>query len=251
MLKQIRKPQMKLFLSHPQDLVKKDHPYRKLLSIINFSELTKPLESLYNKEVGRPGFHIESGFAALVLQWMEDLSDRELERFLTENIAAKFFCGFDMIEKTPDHTYFCELRKKIGTSRLGEMFTLVNDKLRSKGLVSNIFTFVDASTMISKIALWDERDKAIKAGEEKLNNKNIDKFARDKDASYGCKGENKHWYGYKRNVAVCMKHGFITKVAATTAKVTDAKALKLSALKEAWLWQTKVIVQKMQLKLWL
>ncbi len=70
--------------------------------------------------------------------------------------------------------------KKIGTSRLGEMFTLVNDKLRSKGLVSNIFTFVDASIMISKIALWDERDKAIKAGEEKLNNKNIDEFAREK-----------------------------------------------------------------------
>lgn len=226
MLKQIRKPQINLFSSQPQDLVKEDHPYRKLLSIINFAELTKPLESLYNKEVGRPGFHIESGFAALVLQWMEDLSDRELERFLTENIAAKFFCGFDMTEKTPDHTYFCELRKKISTPRLGKMFTLINNKLRNKGLISDIFTFVDASSMISKIALWNERDKAIKAGEEQLNNKNVNKFTKDKDASYGCKGENKHWYGYKRNVAVCMKHGFITKVAATTAKVTDAKALK-------------------------
>jgi len=32
----------------------------------------------------------ESGFKALVLQWMENLSDRALERFLRE--------------KTPDHT---------------------------------------------------------------------------------------------------------------------------------------------------
>lgn len=226
MLKQIRNPQMKLFQSSPEDLVRKDHPYRKLLSIIDFSELTKSLESLYRKDFGRPGYHIESGFAALVLQWMEDLSDRQLERFLQENVSGKLFCGFNMTEKTPDHTYFSELRKRIGTSRLGEMFNLINDKLRSKGLVSNIFTFVDASTMISKLALWDERDKALKAGEERLNNSNIESYAKDKDASYGCKGEDKHWYGYKRNVAVCMKNGFITKVAATTAKVTDAKALK-------------------------
>lgn len=226
MLKQIRNPQMKLFQSTPEDLVRKDHPYRKLLSIIDFSELTKPLESLYRKDFGRPGYHIESGFAALVLQWMEDLSDRQLERFLQENVSGKLFCGFNMTEKTPDHTYFSELRKRIGTSRLGKMFNLINDKLRSKGLVSNVFTFVDASTMISKLALWDERDKALKAGEERLNNSNIENYAKDKDASYGCKGEDKHWYGYKRNVAVCMKNGFITKVAATTAKVTDAKALK-------------------------
>lgn len=97
---------MNLFSSQSQDLVKKDHRYRKLLSIINFSELTKALESLYNKEVGRPGFHIESGFAVLLLQWMEDLFDCDIERFLTENIAAKFFCGFDISEKTPEHRVF-------------------------------------------------------------------------------------------------------------------------------------------------
>lgn len=91
MLKQIRSSQMNLFQSTPEDLVRKDHPYRKLLSIINFSELTKPLESLYRKDFGRPGYHIESGFAALVLQWMEDLSDRQLERFLQENVSGKLF----------------------------------------------------------------------------------------------------------------------------------------------------------------
>jgi len=108
---------------------------------------------LYRKDFGRPGYHIESGFAALVLQWMEDLSDRQLEKFLQENVSGKLFCGFNMTEKTPDHTCFSELRKRIGTSKLREMFNLVNDKLLSKGLVSNVFTFVDASTMIFKLAL--------------------------------------------------------------------------------------------------
>jgi IS5 family transposase len=226
MFKEIRSNQMSLIEPNPSELVRKDHPYRKLLSIINFKEFCKPLESLYRKDFGRPGYHIESGFAALVLQWMEDLSDRELERFLQENNAGKYFCGFTLSEKVPDHSYFSELRKKIGTSRLAKLFNDLGFRLRQKGLLANIFTFVDASQLVSKTNLWDERDKAIAAGEETLNNANIEEFAVDKDASYGNKGTNKFWYGYKRHVAVCMKNGLISKTAATTAKVGDDKGLK-------------------------
>jgi len=43
---------------------------------------------------------------------MEDLSDRELDRFLQEDTAGKYFCGFSLLEKTPDHIYFSALRKK-------------------------------------------------------------------------------------------------------------------------------------------
>jgi len=37
------------------------------------------------------------------------------------------------------------------------------------GIISEVFSFVDASKLISKVSLWDERDRAIKAGEEKFN----------------------------------------------------------------------------------
>jgi IS5 family transposase len=217
---------LNLLEPRPEELIRKDHPYRKLLSIINFKEFCKPLKSLYRKDFGRPGYHIESGFAALVLQWMEDLSDRELERFLQENNAGKYFCGFSLSEKVPDHSYFSELRKKIGTSRLVDLFNDLGQRLRAKGLIANVFTFVDASQLISKNNLWDERDNAIKAGEETLNNQNIAEFVVDKDASYGNKGTSKYWYGYKRHVALCMRNGLISKAAATTAKVSDDKGLK-------------------------
>ena len=214
-----------------EELVRKDHPYRKLLGIINFSEFCKPLHALY-KDFGRPGYHVESGFAALVLQWLEDLSDRELERFLQENTAGKYFCGFSLMEKTPDHSYFSELRKRIGTAGVSDMFNLLGKKLRAKGLVSEVFTFVDASQMISKAALWEERDKAIAQGIEKLNNIVVDKFAADKQARFGCKGKKKYWFGYKRHLGACMKHGLVTKVAVTPANVTDGKGLKHVCPKE-------------------
>ena len=157
---------------------------------------------------------------------MEDLSDRELERFLQENNAGKFFCGFTLSEKVPDHSYFGALRKRIGTHELVKLFNRLGDKLRQRGLIADVFTFVDASQMVSKVSLWDERDKAIAAGAEALNNTNIDQYASDKDASYGAKGQSKFWYGYKRHVAVDMKQGLISKTAATTARIPDAKGLK-------------------------
>jgi IS5 family transposase len=226
MFKIIKNKVQDMFETHIEELVLPNHPYRKLLAAIDFKELCKPLRNLFHETLGRKGYHIESGFAALVLQWMEDLSDRELERFLQENNAGKLFCGFSLLEKTPDHSYFSVLRDKIGTKRLADLFEAVDKQLRSKGFISDIFHFVDGSHMISKISLWKDRDKAIEAGLEKFNNNTAAKVAVDPQARIGCKGNEKYWYGYKRNVAVCMKFGFISKVAITPANITDSQALK-------------------------
>ena len=80
-----------MFETNVEDLVCTNHPYRKLLHIVDFKKLCKPLEAFFCKDMGRKGYHIESGFAALVLQWMENLSDRELERFLLREIMRKNF----------------------------------------------------------------------------------------------------------------------------------------------------------------
>ena len=92
---------------------------------------------------------------------------------------------------------------------------------------SEVFNFVDASHLISKATLWKERDKAIKAKYDKLNNEVLPKVACDKEARIGCKGKNKYWYGYKKHVSVDMQTGLINKVAVTPANVPDAKGLKL------------------------
>ena len=51
-------------------------------------------------------------FKCLLLQFMEDLSDRELQKFLEENTSAKWFCGFTLNAHTPEHTLFTKVRKK-------------------------------------------------------------------------------------------------------------------------------------------
>lgn len=206
-------------------LVSVDHQYRKFNTFFDFKVAATELEKLESK-ANFKGFGILRLFKCLLLQFMEDLSDRELERYMSDSNAAKWFCDFDLTEKTPDYSVFSKLRKRIGTNLLSKIFSVFKDQLRSKGYMSEVFTFVDASHLISKATLWEERDEARRKKYEKLNNEVLAKVANDKQAKIGCKGGNKFWYGYKKHVSVDIQSGLINKVAVTPANVTDARGFK-------------------------
>ena len=207
------------------ELVSPEHQYRQFKRLFNFQEAFEELKNIESK-ANYKGFGINRLFKCLLLQFMQDLSDRELERYLSDSMAAKWFCDFKLTEKTPDYTVFSKLRAKIGTSLLSKIFSLFRDQLRLKGYMSEVFTFVDASHLIAKANLWEERDEARCRKYEKLNHEVLPKVAHDKQARIGCKGGHKFWYGYKKHVSVDIQSGLINKVAVTPANVTDAKGFK-------------------------
>ena len=206
-------------------VVAQGHRYRSFIKVWDFKTVNQML-LVVRKKNPYEGYGIERLFRCLLLQFLEDLSDRELELFLKENMAAKWFCGFSLIEETPDHTVFTRARAKIGTGLLSKLFEHLRNQLKAQGYMNEVFTFVDASHLIAKASLWEERDKAIQEKYEKLNNEVLPKVAHDKQARIGCKGKTKYWYGYKKHVSVDMQSGLINKVAVTPANVTDARGLK-------------------------
>ena len=208
-----------------EKLVSSDHAFRKIDELINFYDIVSPYYALYS-DVGAKGIDIVKGFKCLLVQLWEDYSDRQMENALQDNIAVKWFCGFELLEETPDHSYFGKLRNRLGTKNIADIYNKVNDVLREKGYFGNMFKFIDASSIITKTALWDERDKAIKDGEEKLNNLVVSKYAADKQAKWGAKSKNNIWFGYKRHHSVDMRFGLIDKLAVTPANVLDFQALK-------------------------
>ena len=124
---------------------------------------------------------------------------------------------------------FGRVRSRIGTNKLSKIFSLLRDQLKSQGYMSEVFTFVDATHLISKVGLWKERDKAIELKLESLNNKTLEKVAADKDAKFGAKSKDKIWFGYKQHTSVDMQSGMINKVAITSANVIDSKGFKHAA----------------------
>ena len=209
------------------DLLDKNHNYRKFKQLWDFAEVKRELEKIEDKsDADFKGYGIFRLFLCLLVQFMENLSDRELEESLKSNLASKWFCNFSLVEKTPSYSLFTRVRDRIGTNKLAKIFNILRNQLKARGYMSENFTFVDASHLISKTSLWAERDEAIKQKYEKLNNEILPKLAKDKQANFGCKGGDKFWYGFKKHASVDMQSGMINKVAVTKASVIDSKGMK-------------------------
>lgn len=82
-------------------LVSKNHEYRKFKAIFDFEMVEEELGKIESRN-NYKGYGVFRLFKCLLLQFMEDISDRELERYLGDSNAAKWFCDFDLRERTPD-----------------------------------------------------------------------------------------------------------------------------------------------------
>lgn len=204
-----------------EQLVPGTHTYRKLKSLLDFDRIVNVVK-IKTSDTGAIGFGRIRLILCLLLQFMEDLSDREFERFIAENTAAKWFCGFSLLEKTPDFTTLCKFRNLVGTKQMSRLFGEVKRQLQAQGHCAEVFTFIDSSALVSKLSLWEQRDKAIKDGYDRLNNEVLPKVSADPQARIGAKSARKFWYGFKKHVGVDMQSGMINRVAVTAANVPDA-----------------------------
>lgn len=207
-------------------IVRSNHPLRAVAKVIDFRHLASRFWKCL-KTVGRRGYGLDVGIKCLFLQFTYDLSDRQMEDRLRDDIGFRWFCGFELEDGTPDHTYFCRIRKLLGAQKVGELFELIVQQAEDQEIVRRVFTFVDVTAIKTKETTWEERDKALAQGEEKLNNGNVGDYSADKDARFGCKGKKKFWYGYKAHASVDMGSGLIKKVAVTPANVADQDGLEL------------------------
>ena len=113
------------------------------------------MRDLYS-DWGQKGIDINKGFKALLIQ--------QMEKAVRENLAIRWFAGFSLSEETPDYSYFSKLRKRIRAEKLSDIFKNINKELENQGLFGNVFTFINASAIVSKTALWAEQDRAIHIG---------------------------------------------------------------------------------------
>ena len=76
-----------------EDLVPEDHIYRKFIKLWDFKGVKRILKKV-EKDNNYKGYGVLRLFKCLLLQSMEDLSNRELERFLNEITLLNGFVVF-------------------------------------------------------------------------------------------------------------------------------------------------------------
>ena len=196
--------------------VPRDHFLRKLNDVIDWNRFEKYFQDLYPSSVGNPAYNPLMKFKAIVLQFLYDLSDRQLEEQLNDRISFRYFIGVDPTERVPDHSVYCRFRDLLGSERIAELFNEVVTQARSKGIVKDRLCIVDATHVQAKVNTYQ------------MNNMTTDKSNDDSpshvdpDASYGYKSKNNPFFGYKVGIGLDKDSNIVTQVTATTGSKHDS-----------------------------
>jgi transposase len=97
-----------------EDLVRKDHFYRRLEATLDLSFVRELVRSLYTKG-GRPSVDPVVFYKLQLVMFFEDLrSERQLMRVVADRLSVRWYLGYDLQEPLPDHPSLTRIRERYG-----------------------------------------------------------------------------------------------------------------------------------------
>ena len=173
----------------------------------------------YCPDNGRPSWDPLILFKVVFLQFLYDLSDREIEEQVNLHLACKWFAGLQPEEAAPDHSTLCRFRSRLGPEKFQQIFNEIITQAREAGLVSDRLRIIDATHLQAKADLFrlpqppPDTSPAQAPGSP------------DPDARFGRKSEKKSFYGYKEHIGIDADSELVTAVSVTPGNVADSQML--------------------------
>ena len=135
--------------------ITKDHILYRIDQEIDFSFVNETCKGMYSPDLGRRVVNFpEKMFRAEIIQYMYNLSDRELMHHIQDSIISMWFVGYNLDDKVFHWTAPGKFRIALGTEKHKELFDRILDQLIAKGLIKkNENQSIDATHMIGDIAI--------------------------------------------------------------------------------------------------
>jgi IS5 family transposase len=208
--------------------VPEGHFLRELDGLIKWSKLAYYFRRHYKKR-GRDAHHPVMMLKLLVLQFLYDLSDRQLEEAARDRISFRWFCRIDPLGSPPDYTAFCRFRDRVGPDTIKKIFDDLVLVASHSGLLVDKLSLVDATEIKAKVdvcKLDKPKDKKSDKNDEESSGSGSHPGSRggpDPDARWGKKSDKKFFYGYKAHAAVDDGSELITKIDVSPGNVHDGE----------------------------
>ena len=226
--------QMQMIVMDLLDLIPDNHLLRKIDARISFSFIYDLLTPFYSA-VGRPSVDPVSMFKMLLVGYLYGIkSERRLVQEIQLNIAYRWFCGFELSDKIPDHSTFSKTRiRKWNESQLfSKVFVEIVRQCIEAGLVDGKEMAADGSYLPAKVSRnsWVDLETTVEqsmfsyldALDQELSEqpgfkkppirtvkKKVTTSTTDPECGYIHHGD-KRGVGYLLEATVDCKHGIIT-----------------------------------------
>jgi transposase len=145
-----------LFIAGPlSSLIPEDHILKQVDKVLDLSWLRKEVADLYCSSNGRPSIDPEAAVRLMLAGFFQGVvQDRKLIREAQVNLAIRWFAGYRLDEKLPDHSSLTKIRQRWGTERFKKIFLKTVQSCIDAGLVNGETIHVDA-TLIRADVSWE------------------------------------------------------------------------------------------------
>jgi len=210
-------------------IVPADHFLRKLRQIITRERFTQRLIRLYKGEgvVGRPPFDPALVLKVELIAYLYNLSERQVEVYINENLPAKYFVGLAVDQKAPDHSTLTVFRERLlqrGALKVfEEMLAEIVQTALTSGVQFGSIQVVDSVHSVANVNTAKDKKRKDKGD-----------GPHDPDARWGAKHRHKvktpdgneveqtqYFYGYKAHVSLNAQNGIVTSVEVSSGEAYD------------------------------
>ena len=148
-----------------EELVPEDHFLRSVEATIDFDFIEEKLRPYYCKDNGRPSLHPITLFKMIFIGYFYGIrSERQLEKEIKTNVAYRWFLGFSLSDRVPDHTTISWNRRTrfVHTNIFEEIFDEIVQQAPAHGMVGADSTHIKANANKNKFVrkVKEERPKA-------------------------------------------------------------------------------------------
>jgi transposase len=229
------------------DLVPEDHILKRVDKEVDFSWFRDEVKGFYDENNGRPSIDPEAALRLMIAGFFAGISeDRKLMREAQVNIAMRWFAGYRLDERLPEHSSLTRIRQRWGEETFRKVFVKTVEQCDQKGLVGRETVHIDA-TLIRADVSWKsvterhveevlkdnpgeqegDKDKGAVVGEKADKKGKSKKYSpTDPDASMATSSKDYHLEPtYKSHVGVDDKAGVIVDVKVTTGEASEGKQL--------------------------
>jgi IS5 family transposase len=200
------------------------HLLRDLHRLVDFKFVNEECAPLYEDETGRPPYEPALMFKIVFLQFLYNLSDREVEDAVTYNLLYKWFLGLAADERPPDHTALCRFRARLGPEHFQALFNRIVADARQHGLVTDALQILDSTDLAARVDLFRLKDTCQDGPDDQTY---VDRHSPDPDARFGRKTPTKGFYGYKAHLAEDARSELLTAVHVTPGNESDGAQLPI------------------------
>lgn len=239
MLGECQAEQFAFFAGSLRDLIPDEHVLARVARVLDLSWLKGEVADLYCPDNGRPGIAPETAVRLMLAGFLVGIvHDRRLMREAAVNIAMRWFCGFGLTERLPDHSSLTRIRQRWGEQRFRRIFERTVAACVAAGIAKGEVVHLDASLIRADVSWealssrWVEKVGAENdpVDEAERDAKKTGKYKKvcttDPDATMATNGRNRRLEpAYKQHTAVCDQAGVIVDVEVTTGEVNEGGEL--------------------------